>query len=82
MTDHTNLIARLDPFVQGLGKAILREVESELEALQSQLDIQAGSIEAVQSANQRLAAERDQLRAEVTRLTPLQFRKAPCYKFC
>ena len=37
-----------------------------LEALQDQLDMQAGSIEAVQAANQRLAAELTQERTYYT----------------
>ena len=70
MTDHTNLIAELRYVAQWaahhLDKAkMVNDGADALEALQDQLDIQAGSIEAVQAANQRLAAERDQLRAEL-----------------
>ena len=73
MTDHTNLIAELRYVAQWaahhLDKAkMVNDGAEALAALQDQLDIQAGSIEAVQAANQRLAAERDQLRAEVERL--------------
>lgn len=41
--------------------------------------------EALDGLHERVAAleiERDALKAEVERLTPLQFRPAPCYKFC
>ena len=74
MTDHTNLIAELRYVAQWaehhLDKAkIVNDGADALEALQDQLDMQAGSIEAVQAANQRLAAERESLRAEVERLT-------------
>ena len=73
MTDHTNLIAELRYVAQWaehhLDKAkIVNDGADALEALQDQLDMQAGSIEAVQAANQRLAAERDRLRAEVAAL--------------
>ena len=73
MTDHTNLIAELRYVAQWaehhLDKAkIVNDGADALEALQDQLDMQAGSIEAVQAANQRLAAERDRLRARLTAL--------------
>jgi len=34
------------------------------------------------NAMEKLEAERDTLASEVARLTPLQFRQAPCHKFC
>ncbi len=34
------------------------------------------------NAMEKLEAERDTLASEVARLTPLQFRQAPCQKFC
>ena len=67
MTDHTNLIAELRYVAQWaahhLDKAkMVNDGAEALAALQDQLDIQAGSIEAVQAANQRLAAEVEALK--------------------
>ena len=58
MTDHTNLISLL----RVSASVIAGQAADALEALQDQLDIQAGSIEAVQAANQRLAAEVEALK--------------------
>ena len=40
------------------------------------------SITNITPTEQALAAQVVELQAEVARLTPLQFRQAPCYKFC
>lgn len=48
---------------------LLQPQAERIKELELDLDIQAGSIEAVQAANSRLAAERDTLRAELDKST-------------
>jgi phage tail protein X len=50
------------------GEAARQQLLDALEAQAVDLDVQAGSIEAVQAANQRLADERDALRSELAAL--------------
>ncbi len=72
MTNYTELIERLRTRAE---KTLLADyafpllsAADAIEALVADLDMQAGSIEVVQAANQRLAAERDTLRTGLSTL--------------
>lgn len=68
MTQCTELIARLEPFVQGLGKAILREAADAIEALCVQSNKRGTLAIANGIRMEHAEAERDALQAEVERL--------------
>ena len=52
-------------FDRAVAADLLQSQAERIKELELDLDVQAGSIEAVQAANSRLAAERDTLRAEL-----------------
>ena len=69
MTDYTKLIERAEPFMQGLGKAILREIAASFEALHAE----SASLKQIAELNAQIAidlkAERDALQAKLGELT-------------